>query len=40
MALQGLPSILVIIFVWFLPESPRWLIAQGENELAREILIK
>ncbi|KAH7921078.1 general substrate transporter [Leucogyrophana mollusca] len=40
MALQGLPAILVMIFVWFIPESPRWYVAQGDNEKAREILIK
>ena len=40
MALQGLPSILVMVFVWFIPESPRWFVAQGELEKAREILVK
>ncbi|KIJ69681.1 hypothetical protein HYDPIDRAFT_171710 [Hydnomerulius pinastri MD-312] len=40
MALQGLPSILVMIFVWFIPESPRWYVAQGEDEKARDILVK
>ena len=40
MALQGLPSVLVMTFVWFIPESPRWYIAQGEDEKAREILVK
>lgn len=40
MALQGLPSILVLMFVWFIPESPRWYIAQGETEKAMAILIK
>ncbi|EGO28066.1 hypothetical protein SERLADRAFT_447278 [Serpula lacrymans var. lacrymans S7.9] len=40
MALQGLPAILVIVLVWLIPESPRWYIAQGENEKARQILIK
>ena len=24
LAVQGLPSILVLIFVWFIPETPRW----------------
>ena len=40
MALQGLPAILVMTFVWFIPESPRWYIAQGEDEKAKEILVK
>lgn len=40
MALQGLPAILVIVFVWFIPESPRWYVAQGEVEKARQILVK
>ena len=40
MALQGLPSLLVLVFVWFIPESPRWYIAQGESEKAKAILTK
>jgi MFS family permease len=24
LAVQGLPSVLVLIFVWFIPETPRW----------------
>jgi len=38
--LQAFPSVLQIIFVWFLPESPRFLIANGKAEEARAILRK
>ncbi|TKW57265.1 High-affinity glucose transporter [Colletotrichum tanaceti] len=38
--LQICPSLLQIIFVFFLPESPRWLITQDRAEDANEILIK
>ena len=27
-------------FVWFLPESPRWLAANNKSDAARDILIK
>ena len=37
-ALQGLPSILQVIFIWFIPESPRWLISKGDEEKGRHIL--
>ena len=40
MALQGLPSLLVLVFVWFIPESPRWLISRGRDEEGRAIMIK
>ena len=38
--LQVVPSVLQITFIWFLPESPRWLIARGRGEEAYAILAK
>ncbi|KAK7695787.1 hypothetical protein QCA50_000424 [Cerrena zonata] len=38
--LQVCPSALQLIFIWFLPESPRWLIAKGRGEEAYAILTK
>lgn len=38
--LQICPSLLQIIFIWFLPESPRWLVAHGRNEEAYGLLAK
>ncbi|KAJ3510111.1 hypothetical protein NMY22_g16072 [Coprinellus aureogranulatus] len=38
--LQVLPSALQIIFGFFLPESPRWLVARGRGEEAFAILAK
>ncbi|KAF7915751.1 uncharacterized protein EAE98_009372 [Botrytis deweyae] len=35
---QAFPSILQMTFIWFVPESPRWLIAKGRNEQALKIL--
>ncbi|KAL0576106.1 hypothetical protein V5O48_005880 [Marasmius crinis-equi] len=36
--LQGLPSVLQVIFVFFAPESPRWLVAKGREEQALKTL--
>ncbi|KAF7937715.1 uncharacterized protein EAE97_007511 [Botrytis byssoidea] len=35
---QAFPSLLQMTFIWFVPESPRWLIAKGRNEQALKIL--
>ncbi|KZT21764.1 general substrate transporter [Neolentinus lepideus HHB14362 ss-1] len=40
LAVQGLPPLLVFIFTWFIPETPRWYVGQGKIEKAKEILIK
>ncbi|KAI0371438.1 hexose transporter [Pilatotrama ljubarskyi] len=38
--LQVIPSGLQLIFMWFLPESPRWLVSKGRGEEAYAILAK
>lgn len=38
--LQAIPSLFQIVFIWFVPESPRWLIAHGKPDRAKEILYK
>ena len=40
MATQGIPCIIVVLFVFFLPESPRWLMSRGKEEEALRILTK
>ncbi|KAG2178184.1 hypothetical protein INT43_003437 [Umbelopsis isabellina] len=40
LALQALPSLINLIFVWFISESPRWLIANGQKEKAWHLLVK
>ncbi|CAE6416392.1 unnamed protein product [Rhizoctonia solani] len=37
---QALPAGIVFVFVWFIPESPRWLVRVGRDDQARAILIK
>ncbi|EMC95461.1 hypothetical protein BAUCODRAFT_542108 [Baudoinia panamericana UAMH 10762] len=38
--LQMFPSIISILFTWFVPESPRWLVKKGKVEKARDIILK
>ncbi|TKA81338.1 hypothetical protein B0A55_02763 [Friedmanniomyces simplex] len=37
--LQMFPSVISITLTWFVPESPRWLVAKGQVEKARKILV-
>jgi len=39
-AVQAGPSVILLIFLPFMPESPRWLVAKGKPERARGILGK
>ncbi|KAM9308188.1 uncharacterized protein PAF06_012352 [Gastrophryne carolinensis] len=34
------PMGLLFFYIWFLPESPRWLLAKGKNEQAKKVLQK
>ncbi|KAK4065880.1 uncharacterized protein Triagg1_8432 [Trichoderma aggressivum f. europaeum] len=40
LAIQGLPSVIILCAVWFIPESPRWYVGQGRVAEAKSILIK
>ncbi|MBD3384071.1 sugar porter family MFS transporter [candidate division KSB1 bacterium] len=37
---EALPALLFLIFIFFVPESPRWLMKQGEVENAKKVLFK
>ncbi|KAK0989535.1 hypothetical protein LTR91_009179 [Friedmanniomyces endolithicus] len=38
--LQMLPSLLQLTFIWFVPESPRWLVSRDRSDEAFDILVK
>ncbi|WOO86159.1 Lactose permease [Vanrija pseudolonga] len=38
--LQGLPSIFQVFLIWFVPESPRWLVDHGKEDRARDVIAK
>lgn len=38
--LQAIPSLFQIVFICFVPESPRWLVAKGQQEKAKQIMYK
>ena len=38
--LQAIPSVMQIVFVYALPESPRWLVSKGRGDEALAVLIK
>lgn len=38
--IQIVPAGVVVLLVWFVPESPRWLFAKGKDEQAKKVLIK
>jgi len=39
-ALAAIPSILLTVAMWYLPDSPRWLISRSRVDQARQILLR
>ncbi|KIJ51839.1 hypothetical protein M422DRAFT_244216 [Sphaerobolus stellatus SS14] len=37
-AIQGFPALLQVLLIWFVPQSPRWLINKGREDEARKML--
>ncbi|KAF4622204.1 hypothetical protein D9613_009628 [Agrocybe pediades] len=37
-AIQGFPSVIQLCLIWFVPESPRWLVNKGREQEALKIL--
>ncbi|KAG0707063.1 general substrate transporter [Suillus ampliporus] len=37
-ALQGVLSMIQVLLIWFVPESPRWLVSKGKEERALQVL--
>ncbi|KAJ3796802.1 general substrate transporter [Lentinula aff. detonsa] len=40
LAIQIVPAGILVTFVWFLPESPRWYVSAGKTDKAAEVLAK
>ena len=38
--IQGIPSILQLVGIWFIPESPRYLVSKDKSEEALRVLVK
>ena len=38
LGLSGVPSLIMLIGLLFMPESPRWLVSKGEIEKAKRVL--
>lgn len=38
LGLSGIPSVIMFVGLLFMPESPRWLLAKGKEEKARDVL--